>query len=69
MTRQPSKAVSDLRRAFGTGVYLALMEFLEEEIAAQRDTLENAVDETALRKAQGALAELRTIVNNLRPKE
>ncbi len=69
MTKRPSRAAADLRAAFGTGVYLALRDLLAEEIEAQRDVLENASDETALRKAQGALAELRSLVNNITPKE
>jgi len=42
---------------------------LEEEIETQRDTLENASDEASLRKAQGALVELRSIINTITPKE
>ena len=60
---------ADLRAAFGTGFYLALRELLEEEIETQRDTLENASDEASLRKAQGALVELRSIINTITPKE
>lgn len=69
MMKKPSRAAADLRAAFGTGTYLALRELLEEAIEAQRDTLENAADETTLRKAQGALAQLRALINNITPKE
>ena len=69
MMKQQSRAAADLRAAFGTGFYLALRELLEEEIETQRDTLENAADEASLRKAQGAIAELRSIINTITPKE
>ena len=67
MMKQQSRAVLEIRAAFGTGVFLALEELLEEEIEEQR--LEAASDEAAIRKAQGAIAELRSIINKIRPKE
>ena len=52
MMKQQSRAVLEIRAAFGTGVFLALEELLEEEIEEQRQVLEAASDEAAIRKAQ-----------------
>lgn len=69
MMKQQSRAVLEIRAAFGTGVFLALEELLEEEIEEQRQVLEAASDEASIRKAQGAIAELRSIINKITPKE
>lgn len=69
MMKQQSRAVLEIRSAFRTGCYLALKELLEEEIEEQRKALEVASDEAAIRRAQGAIAELRSIINKITPKE
>ena len=65
MMKQQSRAVLEIRSAFRTGIYLALKELLEEEIEEQRKMLEDA----SIRKAQGAIAELRSIISKITPKE
>ena len=69
MMKQQSRAGLEIRSAFRTGFYLALKELLEEEIEEQRKALEVASDEAAIRRAQGAIAELRSIINKITPKE
>lgn len=63
MMKQQSRAVLEIRSAFRTGVYLALKELLEEEIEEQRKVLEVASDETAIRRAQGAIATRSITIN------
>ena len=69
MMKQQSRAALEIRSAFRTGDYLALKELLEEEIEEQRKALEVASDEASIRRAQGAIAELRSIINKITPKE